>query len=136
MAQIIFTEGQLAKKIADSGWPSTLSLALSTKPCSGGGAHTAGETVGAADFGEITGTGYTRQTISEPAANSSGTKAWPDAVWATSTATDWSSAVKSVCIIDPTDSKLLAALDLGATRDLSGANTTETYGLDTTQVVV
>lgn len=135
MAKLVFTEGNLAKVLADTGWPSTVNVALSTKPCSSTGAHTAGEQLANNDFGEITGTGYARQSISEPAAASDGTKTWPTATFSTSTATNWSNAVKSAVLIDPGTSKLLAAIDLSATRDMSAANTTVTFTLTTTSAV-
>lgn len=135
MAKVVFTEGTLAKVLADTGWPTPLNVALSTKPCSGGGAHVVGDTLAGAAFGEVTGTGYARQAITEPAAASDGTKTWPTATFSTGAATDWSAAVKSAVIIDPTTSKLLAALDLSATRDMSAANTTVTFTLTTTSAV-
>lgn len=131
MAKVIFTEGDLADVLADTGWPSTLSVALSTKPCSGGGAHVVGDTL-AGGFGEITGTGYSRQSISE-AASSGGTKTWPTATFSTGSATDWPAAVKSAVLIS--GSALLAAIDLSATRDMSAANTTVTFTPTTTNAV-
>jgi len=134
MAKVIFTEGGLAKLLADTGWPSTVNIALSTKPCSSTGAHVVGDTL-AGGFGEITGTGYARQSVSEPAAASDGSKTWPTASFATGSATNWPAAVKSAVVIDPGQNKLLAALDLTATRDMSGANTTLTFTLSTTSAV-
>ena len=39
MATVIFTEGAIASQLADTGW-ADMKADLSTKPCSGGGAHT------------------------------------------------------------------------------------------------
>ena len=136
MAKVVFTEGTLAKVLADTGWPTTVDIALSTKPCSGGGAHVVGDTLAGAAFGEVTGaTGYGRQSVAEPAANSSGTKTWPAATFATGAATDWPADVKSAVVIDPATSKLLAAIDLSATRNMAAANTTVTFTLTTTSAV-
>lgn len=131
MAKVIFTEGDLADVLADTGWPATLSVALSTKPCSGGGAHVVGDTL-AGGFGEIAGTGYSRQSVSEPT-SSGGTKTWPTASFATGAATNWPAAVKSAVLIG--GSALLAAIDLSATRDMSAANTTVTFTPTTTSAV-
>lgn len=134
MAKVIFTEGTLAKLLADTGWPGTIDVALSTKPCSGGGAHVVGDTL-AGGFGEITGTGYARQSLTEPVAASDGTKTWSAASFATGAATNWPAAVKSAVLINPGTSKLLAAVDLSATRDMSAANTTVTFTPTTTSAV-
>lgn len=137
MAKVIFTEGQLPKKLADSGWPSTVKIAFSTKPCSGGGAHAAGDTK-AGGFGEITGAGWYTPggvTISEPAADAAGTKTWPTASVATGANTNGPAAVRSAVVIDPADDKLLAAVDLSQVRDLSQANTVLNYVLTSNQIV-
>lgn len=132
MAKVIFTEGALAKTLADSGW-GNLTACLSTKPCSGAGAHVVGDTY-AGGFGNITGTGYTPQAATEPAANSSGTKVWPTVSFSTGTATDWPAAVKSVVYYDASN-KLVYAEDLSATRDMSAAYRTITHTLTTTSAV-
>jgi hypothetical protein len=124
---IAFTEGET--DLLTSGAPSganACSFALSTKPCSGAGAHTAADTFGGG-FGEITGTGYARQTQTRPTP-SAGQIAFAQMTWSTSSATDWPSSVKSVVLIDATNSKLLCAWNLvagGTARDLSQASTTE-----------
>lgn len=136
MAKITFTEGALAKALADTGWPSTVRACLSTKPCSGAGAHTAGEQLANNDFGEAIWTGSARQDSAEPAGSTpAGTKVWPTFVFATNTATDGPSAVKSIVFMDPATSKLLEAVDLSAVRDMSGANTTINYVLTTTSAI-
>lgn len=137
MAKVIFTEGQLPKKLADTGWPSTLKIAFSTKPCSGAGCHVVGDTL-AGGYGEITGAGwYTAGgvTVSEPAAAADGTKTWPTASVATGANANGPSAVKSAVVIDPGDNTLLAALDLNSVRDLSQQNTVLNYVLTSTQIV-
>lgn len=137
MAKVIFNEGQLAKKLADTGWMSTLKIAFSTKPCSGAGQHVATDTR-AGGYGEITGSGWYTPggvTVSEPAAAADGTKTWPTASVATGANTNGPSAVKSAVVIDPADNTLLAAIDLNAVRDLSQTDTVLNYVLTSTQIV-
>lgn len=133
MAKVLFNEG--ARQLADSGWPTTLSVALSTKPCSGSGCHVAADTL-AGGIGEITGTGYDRQDITEPAATGAGVKDWPAAVFATGVNTNWSSAVKSAVFVDEATSKAICAVDLSATRDMAGADRTLTVNFDTSTQAV
>jgi hypothetical protein len=111
--------------LANNGLPSTCTFDLSTKPCSGGGAHVAGDTY-AGGYGVITGTGYAAQTQSEPTA-SSGVVSFSQMTWSTGSATDWPASVKSVVLRNGT-SKLICAWNLqtgGTARDLSAANTSE-----------
>ena len=89
---LMFTEGKT--ELANNGLPSTCYFILSTKSVDGTSAHTAGETLAAADLGEITGTGYARLTESEPTA-SSGVVSFSQKSWSTSSATNWPSAVPS-----------------------------------------
>lgn len=124
---LAFNEGK--SELANNGLPSTCYFLLSTKSVDGTSAHTAGETLAAADLGEITGTGYTRKTESEPTA-SSGTVSFAVKTWATSTATDWPANVRSVVLAThaSTSGKAICAWNLqagGAARDMSQANTTE-----------
>lgn len=138
MAKIVFTEGQLPKKLADTGWMTTVKIALSVKPCSGAGTHTAGETIGLGDWGEISGAGwYTPggQSATEPSAAADGSKTWPTVQWNTLTFTNGPNSVKSAVLIDPSDNKLLIALDLTAIRDLSQANTIFNYTLSTSNII-
>lgn len=124
MARVIFDEG--AKVLADTGWPTSVAVCLSTKPCSGAGAHVVGDTLVAAAFGEATWTGSARQTVTEPAAAATGgTKVWTAATFTTGSSTNGPAACRSVVYIDTVASKLLAAVDLPATRDMSLANVTE-----------
>lgn len=122
---ILFNEGATA--IWNTGLPSTLEWALSTKPCSGSGSHVVGDTH-AGGFGEITGTGYARIAATEPTAATRAVT-FAQAAWATGSATDWPSSAKSAVLIDSSGSKkVIAAVNLqagGTARDLSGANTTE-----------
>jgi hypothetical protein len=126
---IAFNEGK--SELANNGLPSTCRFLLSTKPCSGGGAHAATDTLSGTGVGEITGTGYARQTQSEPSA-SGGVVSFAQMSWSTSSATDWSSAVKSVVLVTTADNtgKAICAWNLitgGTARDLSQASTTEQF---------
>lgn len=123
---LAFTEGK--NELANNGLPSTCYFLLSTKPCSGAGTHVAGDTL-VGGVGEITGTGYARQSQSEPSA-SSGSVAFAQMSFATSAATDWPASVKSVVLVTTANNtgKAIAAWNLvtgGTARDLSQANTTE-----------
>ena len=122
---IMFTEGK--NLVLDSGLPATCYFLLSTKDCD---THLAADTLaGTGHLGEITGTGYARQSQSEPAA-SSGAKAFTAMTFDTSTATDWPASVKSVVLVSTSDNtgKGICAWNLqtgGAARDMSAASTTE-----------
>ncbi len=125
---LAFNEGKT--ELANNGLPSTCYFLLSTKPCSGTGAHAASDTL-AGGVGEITGTGYARQSQSEPAA-SSGVVSFSQMSWSTGSATDWPSSVKSVVLVTTANNtgKAICAWNLiagGAARDLSQANTTESF---------
>lgn len=126
---LMFTEGRT--ELANNGLPSTCYFALSTKGVDAGTAHTAGETLAGAAFGEITGTGYARQSQSEPTA-SSGTVTFSQMSWSTGSATDWPAGVRSVCLCTGSagTGKLICAWNLqtgGTARDMSAANTTEQF---------
>lgn len=134
MAKIIFNEGAVI--LADSGWPTTVSVALSTKPCSGAGAHVVGDTYAGGNWGEQTGgpgNGYARIDLTEPASSGAGAKDWAVATFNTGSnpSPAWSNAIKSAVFIDKAGNKLLAACDLAATRDMSAPNTTLTVDLAT-----
>jgi hypothetical protein len=124
---IAFNEGR--QQIEDSGWPATVTFDLSTKSVGGVGgsaAFTAADTH-AGGYGAITGTGYTAKTQAEPAATGLGRKLFSLLSWATGAATDWPNNVRSIVARDAGTAKLLCAWNLvagGATRDMSGANTT------------
>ncbi len=124
---IAFTEGKT--ELANNGLPSTCYLLLSTKSVDATSAHTAGETLAGATLGEITGTGYSRQSQAEPTA-SSGVVTFAQASFATSAATDWPATVRSIVLATgaSTTGKAICAWNLqtgGAARDMSAANTTE-----------
>jgi hypothetical protein len=120
-----FNEGRA--QLATAGLPATCTFALSTKDC-----NTHVVTDAYASFGEITGTGYARQTEARP----SPTSANPSAIvfaaktFATSSATDWPASVKSCVLVDATNSKLICAWNLvagGTARAMNAANTTESF---------
>lgn len=124
---LMFTEGK--NELLNNGLPATCYFALSTKSVDGTSAHTAGETLTGATFGEITGTGAARQSQAEPTA-SGGVVSFSQMSWATGAATDWPSAVRSVVLMTgPAGTgKLICAWNLitgGTARDLSAASTTE-----------
>lgn len=122
---IAFDEG--LTDLINNGLPSTCTFDLSTKPCSGSGAHAASDTYGGG-YGVATGTGYTAQTQSEPTA-SAGVISFAQMSWNTGSATNWPSSVKSVVLRNGT-SKLICAWNLvagGTARDLSTANITEQF---------
>lgn len=124
----MFTEGRT--ELANNGLPATCYFLLSTKSVDATSAHTAGETLAGGTLGEITGTGYSRQSESEPTA-SSGVVSFAAKVFATGAATDWPSAVRSVVLVTGAagTGKAICAWNLqsgGAARDMSTANVTET----------
>lgn len=126
---IAFSEGKT--ELAANGLPSTCYFALSTKSVGGTSAYTGSETLAGAAFGEITGTGYSRQSQAEPTP-SSGVVTFSQMSWDTGTATDWSSTVRSVCLCTGSagTGKLICAWDLQSTsaaRDMSAAHTVEQF---------
>lgn len=122
---ISFNEGRAW--VLNNGLPATCTFALSTKDCN---THLVGDAY--ASFGEITGTGYTRQTEAEPTATSANPSAevFAAKVFATGVNTDWPASVKSCVFVDATNSKLICAWNLvtgGTARAMNAANTTETF---------
>ncbi len=121
-----FNEGQ--QQVGDTGWPATVTFALSTSSVGGVGGSTAfAATTVHASFGEITGTGYARASQSEPAATALGRKLFTQMAWATGSAVNWPNNVRSIVALDNTTTKLICAWNLiagGAVRDMSAANTT------------
>lgn len=86
----------------------------------------------AGGVGEITGTGYARQSQAAPTPSSANPSAvaFSQMSWATGSATDWSSAVASIVLVSTSDNtgKAVCAWNLvagGTTRNLAAANTTE-----------
>lgn len=124
---LAFSEGRT--ELANNGLPSTVYFLLSTKSVDGTSAHTANETLAGANLGEITGTGYARQSQSEPTA-SSGVVSFSQMSWSTGSATDWPATVRSIVLVTGAagTGKAIAAWNLissGTARDLSQAQTTE-----------
>ena len=122
---ISFNEGR--SQVASAGLPATCTFALSTKDC-----ITHLVTDAYALFGEITGTGYARQTEARPAPSAANPTAIAFAVktWATGAAIDWPASVKSCVLVDATNLKLICAWNLqagGLARDMSAASTTENF---------
>jgi hypothetical protein len=124
---IAFNEGKT--ELASNGLPTTCYFLLSTKGVDAGTAHTATETLTAADLGEITGTGYVRKSQAEPAP-ASGVVAFTPVTWNTSSATNWPAGVRSIVLATgpAASGKAICAWNLqvgGTARDMSAANTTE-----------
>jgi hypothetical protein len=123
---LVFDEG--ARELLNNGLPATCYFLLSTKSVSATSPFTGTETLAGATLGEITGTGYGRKNQSEPSA-SGRSVAFTQMNWATGTATDWPSTVRSVLLVThaTTSGYAICAWNLqvgGAARDMSGANTT------------
>jgi hypothetical protein len=123
----MFTEGK--NELLANGLPSTCYFLLSTKSVAATSAFTGSETLAGATLGEITGTGYARQSQAEPAP-SAGAAAFSQMSFSTGAATDWPAAVRSVVLVTGAagTGKALCAWNLqtgGTARDMSGANTTE-----------
>lgn len=122
---VSFEEGR--KNLAQSGLPATCYFLLSTKD----EATFAQTDTLASNAAEITGTGYARQSQARPTP----TTANPTAIaftqmsFATGSATDWPSAVKSVILATTSDNTgvMIAAWNLNGTtgRAMNIANTTE-----------
>lgn len=118
---ISFNEGQ--DLLANSGLPSTCSFDLSTKSVDATSPFVETDTY--SSRGVITGTGYSAKTEAEPT-SSGGTVAFAEKSWDTSSATDWSSTVRSVVLHN--GGTAICAWNLqtgGDARDMSAANTTE-----------
>lgn len=123
---IAFNEGK--SELAANGLPATCRFLLSTRGVDAGTAHAAGNTL-AGGVGEITGTGYARQSQAEPTP-ASGVVAFTQMEWATASAADWPAGVRSVVLVTSADNsgKAICAWNLqagGAARDMSAPNTTE-----------
>lgn len=124
---ISFNEGR--KELADNAKPATSYFFLSTKDCN---THVVGDTLAGAAMGEISGTGYARQSEATPAATAANPAAVAYAVksFATGAATDWPASVKSVVLATTADNsgKAICAWNLvtgGTARAMNVANTTE-----------
>jgi hypothetical protein len=126
---LAFNEGKT--ELAQNGLPATCYFLLSTKSVDGTSAFAAGNGLAAGTLGEITGTGYARQSQPEPTP-SNGVVAFAQESWATGAATDWPSNVRSCVLVTTPDNtgKAICAWNLqagGAARDLSAPNTTENF---------
>src|SRR3954447_6916935 len=118
---IAFNEGKT--EVASNGLPATCYFFLSTKGVDAGTAHTAGETLTAADLGEITGTGAARKSQAEPTPASGG-YSFAQMSWATAAAADWPAGVRSIVLATGAAAvgKAICAWNLqvgGAARDMS-----------------
>jgi hypothetical protein len=124
---LMFTEGK--NELLSNGMPATCYFLLSTKSVGATSPFTGAETLAGATLGEITGTGYARQSQAEPAP-AGGTATFTLMSFATGAATDWPAAVRSVVFVTGAAAvgKAICAYNLipgGTARDLSAANTTE-----------
>src|SRR4051812_24931249 len=124
---ISFNEGK--SEMAANGLPATCYFLLSTKGVDAGTAHTAAETLAAADLGEITGTGAARKSQAEPTPVN-GVVSFSLMSWATGAAADWPAGVRSIVLATGAAAvgKAICAWNLqvgGAARDMSAPNTTE-----------
>ena len=125
---ISFNEGR--KEIANNGLPSTCYFLLSTKDCA---TLVVTDTL-AGGVAEITGTGYARQSESEPTASAANPSAvaFAQKTWSTGANTNWPASVKSCVLVTTSDNtgKAICAWKLqagGTARDMSAANTTENF---------
>lgn len=123
-----FNEGR--KELANNGLPATVYFLLSTRDCV---THAVTDTL-AGGVGEITGTGYGRQSEAEPTASAANPSVVQFAIktFATGAATDWPSSVKSIVAATTSDNsgKALAAWNLqagGGARAMNAASTTENF---------
>lgn len=112
-----YDEGAKYLLTSGDGLPSTCRFLLSTKPCSGAGTHVVGDTL-AGGVGEITGTGYARQSQAAPTPGSTGTVSFSQMTFATGSATDWPASVKSVVLVTTADNsgKAICAWNLLVTK--------------------
>jgi hypothetical protein len=123
-----FNEGR--KELANNGLPATCYFLLSTKDCN---THVVTDTL-AGGVGEITGTGYTRQSESEPTASAANPSVvtFAQKTWTTGAATDWPASVKSCVLVTTSDNtgKAICAWNLvagGTARAMNAASTTENF---------
>jgi hypothetical protein len=123
-----FNEGR--KELANNGLPATCYFLLSTRDCA---THAVTDTL-AGGVGEITGTGYARQSEAEPTASSANPAAvaFAQKTWATGAAADWPASVKSVVLATTSDNtgKAVCAWNLvagGTARAMNVPSTTENF---------
>ena len=124
---VSFEEGR--KHLAQSGLPATCEFLLSTTD----EASFLQTATLAGGVGEITGTGYSRQSQALPTPTSANPTviSFAQMSWATGSATDWPAAVKSVVLVTTADNTGVAicAWNLNGTtgRAMNAANTTENF---------
>ena len=124
---ISFEEGR--KHLAQSGLPATVYWLLSTKDEA---SFLQTDTL-AGGVGEITGTGYARQSqaLPTPTLANPTAIAFSQMTWATGSATDWPAAVKSAVAVTTADNTgvALCAYNLNGTtgRAMNAASTTENF---------
>lgn len=126
---ISFNEGRQYLLTHTDGLPTTVYFGLSTKSAT---TFVPGDTL--ATSGEITGTGYARQSEAAPTPTNANPSViqFAQKTWATGAATDWPTSVVSVFAATTSDNtgKILAAWNLqagGAARAMNAASTTENY---------
>lgn len=130
---LAYNEGSQYLLTHGDGLPTTCYFLLSTRSCNGAGGsaqHLVPDTL-AGGVGEITGTGYARQSQAAPTPSGS-TTTFTQMTWSTTTHTDWPNNVRSVVLVTTSDNsgKAVCAWNLqpgGGPRDLSQANTTENF---------
>ena len=127
---ISFNEGRKYLVTNGQGLPATCYFLLSTRDCN---THVVGDTL-AGGVGEITGTGYARQSEAAPTPTLANPSAisWAQKTWSTGSATDWPASVKSVVVATTSDNtgKAICAWNLvtgGSARAMNLANTTENF---------
>jgi hypothetical protein len=108
--------------------PSTCYFGLSSKSIDATSPYSASDVLNGGS-GEITGTGYTRDSESEPTATD-GLVQFAQQSFPTGAATDWPSAVRSVFLATSSDNSgvMICAWNLqtgGTARNLAQANVTE-----------
>jgi hypothetical protein len=129
-----FKEGQDYLHTHGNGLPTTVYFLLSTKSCNGAGGSgtfTENDTLASTGVGEITGTGYARQSQAAPTP-SGGLISFTAKTWSTVGATDWPNSVRSCVAVTTPDNtgKALWGWNLqagGGARDMSLASTSEQF---------
>ena len=125
MAFISFNEGRSYLVGTGHGLPSTCYFLLSTKDA---GTLLVTDTL-AGGVAEATGTGYARisQAAPSPTAANPSVTSFTQMTWATSSATDWPTAVKSVVLVTTSDNtgKAICAWDVNGSAGfaMNAANT-------------
>lgn len=128
---IAFQEGENYLLTHANGLPATCYFLLSTSSCNGAGGSTqlSATSTLAGGVGEITGTGYARQSQAAPTP-SGGNVSFAQMSWSTGSAVNWPNNVRSIILTTTADNtgRAICAWNLiagGSPRDLSQANTVE-----------